>query len=239
MGRAPSSDKNGLKKGAWAPEEDKKLIAYVTKYGHWNWRLLPKFAGLARCGKSCRLRWLNYLRPDVKRGNFSHQEEETIIRLHEKLGNRWSTIAAQLQGRTDNEIKNHWHTTLKKRFEQKSDNRRGTAKTKVSKSVDANRSDNICPLSPQPSSSGLSCSTTDTTKATNHEILVPEDDDLSFLDAYTEPESANFWTEPYVIDDSYVPPGEAVVPEYFSPMCDVELWSQNDLYLQECEGLFH
>ncbi|XP_071723699.1 transcription factor MYB8-like [Rutidosis leptorrhynchoides] len=119
MVRTPSRDlTSGLKKGTWTPEEDRKLIEYVTRYGCWNWRQLPKFAGLARCGKSCRLRWLNYLRPNIKRGNYTMEEEETIIRLHASMGNRWSAIAAHLPGRTDNEIKNHWHTTLKRRVRQ-------------------------------------------------------------------------------------------------------------------------
>ncbi|KDO57592.1 hypothetical protein CISIN_1g024484mg [Citrus sinensis] len=115
MGRAPCCEKMGLKKGPWTPEEDRILIVHIKKHGHPNWRALPKQAGLLRCGKSCRLRWINYLRPDIKRGNFSKEEEETIINLHDMLGNRWSAIAGRLPGRTDNEIKNVWHTHLKKK----------------------------------------------------------------------------------------------------------------------------
>ncbi|KAE8671229.1 Transcription repressor MYB4 [Hibiscus syriacus] len=72
-----------------------------------------------RCGKSCRLRWINYLRPDLKRGTFSQEEENLIIELHALLGNRWSQIAAQLPGRTDNEIKNLWNSCLKKKLRQR------------------------------------------------------------------------------------------------------------------------
>ncbi|XP_042439140.1 transcription factor MYB10-like isoform X2 [Zingiber officinale] len=115
-GRAPCCAKVGLNKGSWTPEEDVRLIAYIQKHGHGNWRALPKHAGLLRCGKSCRLRWINYLRPDIKRGNFTKEEEETIVKLHDLLGNKWSKIASFLPGRTDNEIKNVWNTHLKKRL---------------------------------------------------------------------------------------------------------------------------
>ncbi|KAJ6369939.1 hypothetical protein OIU76_028241 [Salix suchowensis] len=87
MGRSPCCDKVGLKKGPWTPEEDQKLLAYIEEHGHGSWRALPAKAGLQRCGKSCRLRWTNYLRPDIKRGKFSLQEEQTIIQLHALLGN--------------------------------------------------------------------------------------------------------------------------------------------------------
>ncbi|XVE63195.1 hypothetical protein DITRI_Ditri07aG0000200 [Diplodiscus trichospermus] len=121
-GRAPCCDKDKVKRGPWSPAEDLRLVTFIQKHGHENWRALPNQAGLLRCGKSCRLRWINYLRPDVKRGNFTIEEEETIIRLHETLGNRWSTIASHLPGRTDNEIKNVWNTCLKKRLPLKKDN---------------------------------------------------------------------------------------------------------------------
>ncbi|KDP38959.1 hypothetical protein JCGZ_00716 [Jatropha curcas] len=116
MAKSSCCDKNGLKKGPWTSEEDQKLIAYIQKHGHGRWRTLPKNAGLKRCGKSCRLRWTNYLRPDIKRGKFSVEEEDAIIQLHSVLGNKWSAIASRLPGRTDNEIKNYWNTHIKKKL---------------------------------------------------------------------------------------------------------------------------
>nr|AGO03570.1 MIXTA-like 6 [Erythranthe lewisii] len=116
MGRAPCCEKKGLKKGPWTPEEDDKLVEYIKNHGQGNWRSLPKLAGLLRCGKSCRLRWTNYLRPDIKRGPFTPEEEKLVIQLHAILGNRWAAISSQLPGRTDNEIKNLWNTHLKKRL---------------------------------------------------------------------------------------------------------------------------
>ncbi|CAN4126847.1 unnamed protein product [Withania somnifera] len=118
MGRQPCCDKVGLKKGPWTADEDKKLINFILNNGQCCWRAVPKFAGLLRCGKSCRLRWTNYLRPDLKRGLLSEYEEKMVIDLHAQLGNRWSKIASHLSGRTDNEIKNHWNTHIKKKLKK-------------------------------------------------------------------------------------------------------------------------
>ncbi|KAM0013838.1 putative transcription factor MYB-HB-like family [Helianthus debilis subsp. tardiflorus] len=107
-----------MRKGLWSPEEDEKLMNYMITNGQGCWSDIARNAGLQRCGKSCRLRWINYLRPDLKRGAFSPQEEEVIIHLHSLLGNRWSQIAARLPGRTDNEIKNFWNSTVKKRLKK-------------------------------------------------------------------------------------------------------------------------
>ncbi|EOY21912.1 hypothetical protein QUC31_007477 [Theobroma cacao] len=116
MGRTPFCTAEGLKKGPWTAEEDQKLIAYIQKHGEGGWRSLPEKAGLQRCGKSCRLRWANYLRPGIKRGDFTSEDDQTIIELHAALGNRWAAIARHLPKRTDNEIKNYWNAHLKKRL---------------------------------------------------------------------------------------------------------------------------
>ncbi|KAI0514214.1 myb-related protein Zm38 [Dendrobium catenatum] len=116
MGRSPCCEKAHTNKGAWTKEEDERLIAHIRTHGEGCWRSLPKAAGLLRCGKSCRLRWINYLRPDLKRGNFTDDEDELIIKLHSLLGNKWSLIAGRLPGRTDNEIKNYWNTHIRRKL---------------------------------------------------------------------------------------------------------------------------
>ncbi|KAE9593788.1 putative transcription factor MYB-HB-like family [Lupinus albus] len=116
MVRAPCCEKVGLKKGKWTAEEDEILIKYIQVNGEGSWRSLPKNAGLLRCGKSCRLRWINYLRTDLRRGNISVEEDSLIVELHASFGNRWSLIASHLPGRTDNEIKNYWNSHLSRKI---------------------------------------------------------------------------------------------------------------------------
>ncbi|CAN8294920.1 unnamed protein product [Cochlearia groenlandica] len=116
MGRPPCCEKIGIKKGPWTPEEDIILVSYIQEHGPGNWRSVPTNTGLLRCSKSCRLRWTNYLRPGIKRGNFTPHEEGMIIHLQALLGNKWASIASYLPQRTDNDIKNYWNTHLKKKL---------------------------------------------------------------------------------------------------------------------------
>ncbi|KAF7010008.1 hypothetical protein CFC21_024486 [Triticum aestivum] len=133
------------RKGLWSPEEDQKLRDFIVRYGHSCWSTVPVKAGLQRNGKSCRLRWINYLRPGLKHGMFSREEEETVMSLHATLGNKWSQIAQHLPGRTDNEVKNYWNSYLKKRVQ-------GARSPAKSAGSDA-------PRSPTPSESGREDST--------------------------------------------------------------------------------
>ncbi|MFS8004225.1 putative transcription factor MYB-HB-like family [Helianthus anomalus] len=89
MGRLACCEKVGLKRGKWTVEEDEKLVKYIQSNGEGSWKSLPENAGLLRCGKSCRLRWINYLRGDLKRGHFSDKEDEMILMLHKSFGNRF------------------------------------------------------------------------------------------------------------------------------------------------------
>ncbi|ERN05965.1 hypothetical protein AMTRI_Chr08g204990 [Amborella trichopoda] len=108
-----------IRKGPWTEQEDLQLVCYVGLFGERRWDFIAKVSGLNRSGKSCRLRWVNYLRPDLKRGKITPQEECLILDLQSRWGNRWSRIARKLPGRTDNEIKNYWRTHMRKKAQER------------------------------------------------------------------------------------------------------------------------
>ncbi|KAM3222011.1 transcription factor MYB14-like [Capsicum annuum] len=212
MVRTPSYDENGRKKGTWTPEEDKKLAAYITKYGSWNWRQLPKYAGLARCGKSCRLRWMNYLSPNVKRGNYTKEEDEIILNLHAQLGNKWSAIAAHLPGRSDNEIKNHWHTTLKKHATHNATNSSSDKSSKKcsnnkNKNTKSNASKDASPNNNMHENAILESSEwspkeslSDQELISSYSTSVDYQNDVFQEENLVEITSGSFWTEPFVVE---------------------------------------
>ncbi|NP_001292932.1 uncharacterized protein LOC105644592 [Jatropha curcas] len=129
------AEKDQFKKRFWTKEEDRILMEYIRVNGGGRWNRISQLTGLRRCGKSCRLRWLNYLSPNVNHADFSQEEDDLIIRLHNLLGNRWSLIAGRLPGRTANQVKNHWNCHLRKRLGLKKQARkpviRSSSKTEI------------------------------------------------------------------------------------------------------------
>ncbi|KAL9230073.1 hypothetical protein vseg_005465 [Gypsophila vaccaria] len=109
------ANRRDVRKGSWSDDEDKLLRDCIAMHGEGSWHRVPLMAGLNRCRKSCRLRWMNYLKPNIKRGQFKEDEVDLIIRLHKLLGNRWSLIAGRIPGRTANDVKNYYNTHLLKK----------------------------------------------------------------------------------------------------------------------------
>ncbi|KAJ0987741.1 hypothetical protein J5N97_006097 [Dioscorea zingiberensis] len=149
-----------IRKGPWTEQEDMQLVCYVSLFGERRWDFLAKVSGLRgggdRTGKSCRLRWVNYLHPGLKRGRMTPHEERLVLELHSRWGNRWSRIARKLPGRTDNEIKNYWRTHMRKKAQERRRNNNNNGNTITTSSTSSSTSSSFCSSSSTTSSSNLS-----------------------------------------------------------------------------------
>ncbi|XP_009414398.2 myb-related protein MYBAS1 isoform X1 [Musa acuminata AAA Group] len=125
--------KEEMRKGSWTEQEDLHLVCFVRLFGERRWDFIAKASGLNRTGKSCRLRWVNYLHPGLKRGRMTPQEKRLVLELHSLWGNRWSRIARKLPGRTDNEIKNYWRAHMRKMTKER---KRSSSSSRVDHSLD-------------------------------------------------------------------------------------------------------
>ncbi|KAJ6379165.1 hypothetical protein OIU76_015891 [Salix suchowensis] len=199
MVRSASIDKNGLRKGSWSIEEDEKLRNYIQKYGHWNWRQLPKFAGLSRCGKSCRLRWKNYLRPDVKRGDFSEEENNLIIQMHEKLGNNKRVKPNQP---VSSEVVNEEQSSGSSQSEVIQTKKSETDSVSVGTPSKSDHKEKNAENFP-PSSQEISCS--ELSSVSNDSVLgmnTVAEDCVSSMEIFQD-SGSDFWDLPFLPDNNY------------------------------------
>ncbi|XVF57008.1 hypothetical protein PTKIN_Ptkin06aG0168000 [Pterospermum kingtungense] len=167
---------------AWTEEEDDLLKKCIERYGEGKWHRVPHLAGLNRCRKSCRLRWLNYLRPNIKRGTFAEEEVLLIIKLHKLLGNRWSLIARRLPGRTANDVKNYWNCHLRKRLsaEETAEEDQNAIDVKIMRPQPRHTATVPCSMKPRtPDGSTAASSQLPTIEDGGHEPVKPEVEDSS------------------------------------------------------------
>ncbi|XP_062232378.1 myb-related protein MYBAS1-like [Phragmites australis] len=237
-----------MRKGPWMEEEDAQLVWFVRLFGERRWDFLAKVSGLRRTGKSCRLRWVNYLHPGLRRGRITAEEERLILSLHEQWGSRWSRIARSLPGRTDNEIKNFWRTrTRKKALEerrQNSNNKTAGAAASPSSSLASDspgspNSGGTATSSSVPSESAPRESTGDeaeleeasTTAASQHQQQ-PHQEECCTMDQLWNEIAAADAAESYVVDSWGACHGAAAEAEPSSPVwefcSDYSLWGIDD-----------
>ncbi|KAF8053788.1 hypothetical protein N665_1374s0009 [Sinapis alba] len=225
-----------LRRGPWTVEEDFKLINYISTHGEGRWNSLSRCAGLKRTGKSCRLRWLNYLRPDVRRGNITLEEQLLILELHSRWGNRWSKIAQYLPGRTDNEIKNYWRTRVQKHAKQlRCDVNSQQFKDTMRYLWMPRLVERIQASSASTSTGSASTSSCVTTPSDHQFMMTSYDDGLSINNNNTNMDHLSFMSNP---SNGYVTPETSGLTEFHisSEVGKVET-NQNQNYLDDNGGL--